>query len=57
MTRILTWLLAVASLLPAVVDADSRLAKGKLLVATDVVQGELFASTVVLLLHYDETGA
>ena len=31
--------------------------QGKLLVATEVVQGELFAKTVVLLLHYDETGA
>jgi putative transcriptional regulator len=28
-----------------------------LLVATDVVQGQLFANTVVLLLHSDETGA
>ncbi|HSN51805.1 MAG TPA: YqgE/AlgH family protein [Woeseiaceae bacterium] len=57
MTRVLTWLLAVASLLPAVVDADSRPARGKLLVATEVVQGEMFANTVVLLLHYDDTGA
>jgi putative transcriptional regulator len=57
MTRILTWLLAAALLLPAAVDADSRPARGKLLVATEEVQGELFANTVVLLLHYDETGA
>ncbi len=57
MTRVLTWLLAVALLLPAVGDADSRPARGKLLVATQVVQGELFANTVVLLLHYDDTGA
>ena len=57
MTRILTWFLAVAALLPAAADADSRPASGKLLVATDEVQGELFANTVVLLLHYDETGA
>ena len=57
MTRILTWLLAAASLLPAVVDADTRPARGNLLVATEMVQGELFANTVVLLLHYDETGA
>jgi putative transcriptional regulator len=57
MTRFLTWLLAVATLLPAVVHADSRPAMGKLLVATEAVQGELFANTVVLLLHYDETGA
>ena len=57
MIRVLTWLLAVASLLPAVVDADARPARGKLLVATEAVQGELFANTVVLLLYYDETGA
>ena len=57
MTTILTWLLAVVSLLPAAIEADSRPASGKLLVATGEVQGELFASTVVLLLHYDETGA
>lgn len=57
MTRFLTWLLAVATLLPAVVYADSRPARGKLLVATEAVQGELFANTVVLLLYYDETGA
>ena len=57
MTRILTCLLAAASLLPAAVEADSRPASGKLLVATGEVQGELFANTVVLLLHYDETGA
>ena len=57
MIRILTWLLAVAALSPAAVDADSRPASGKLLVATEKVQGELFANTVVLLLHYDETGA
>jgi putative transcriptional regulator len=56
MTRFLTSLLAVAWLLPAA-GADLRPAQGRLLVATDVVQGELFANTVVLLLHYDETGA
>ncbi len=32
-------------------------AKGKLLVATDEVQGSSFFKTVVLLLHYDESGA
>lgn len=57
MIRIITWLVAVSWLLPAAVDADPRLAQGKLLVATELVQGELFAKTVVLLLHYDETGA
>jgi putative transcriptional regulator len=55
--RIITWLVAVSWLVPAAVDADPRPAQGKLLVATELVQGELFAKTVVLLLHYDETGA
>ena len=57
MIRIITWLVAVSWLLPAVVDADPRPAQGKLLVATDLVQGELFANTVILMLHYDDTGA
>ena len=56
MSRILT-LFVFALLLPAVVSADLRPAQGRLLVATDVVHGELFAKTVVLLLHYDDTGA
>ena len=57
MIRILTWFVAVSWLLPATVDAEPRPEKGRLLVATEVVQGELFANTVVLLLHYDTTGA
>ena len=57
MIRILTWFVLVAWLLPAVVNADQAPAQGKLLVATEVVHGELFADTVVLLLYYDETGA
>lgn len=57
MIRFLTWLVAVPWLLPTAVDADSLPAKGKLLVATELVAGELFAKTVVLMLHYDETGA
>ena len=57
MIRILTWFVFVAWLLPAVVNADQAPAQGKLLVATEVVHGELFADTVVLLLYYDETGA
>ena len=47
----------VVWLLPAALAADQRPAKGKLLVATEVVRGEAFAKTVVLLLHYDENGA
>ena len=57
MIRILTWLVVVAWLLPAAASADPRPAQGKLLVATEVVHGEMFAKTVVLLLYYDETGA
>ena len=57
MKRIVTWLVFVAWLLPAAAGADQRPAKGKLLVATELVHGDLFAQTVVLLLHYDENGA
>jgi putative transcriptional regulator len=57
MIRIPTWLVAVACLLPAAGGAYPQPAQGKLLVATEVVQGEMFAKTVVLLLHYDDTGA
>jgi putative transcriptional regulator len=57
MTRIVTWLLLAAWLLPAAAGADQPLAKGQLLVATEQVVGELFAQTVILLLHYDATGA
>lgn len=57
MLRFLTWLIAVSWLLPGSVDADPRPAQGKLLVATELVEGELFAKTVVLMLHYDDTGA
>ena len=57
MKRIATWLVLATWLLPAMAGADSRPAKGQLLVATEVVQGDLFGQTVVLLLHYDETGA
>ncbi len=57
MTRFVTWLLFAVSLLPAASGADLQPAKGRLLVATELVGGELFAETVILLLHYDETGA
>ena len=55
--RFFTSLVAVAWLLPAAVGADPAPAQGRLLVATELVQGELFANTVILLLHYDDTGA
>lgn len=38
-------------------NADEQLAMGKLLVATDEVRGSTFVQTVILLLHYDESGA
>ncbi len=38
-------------------SADEEPAMGKLLVATEEVQGSDFVRTVILLLHYDETGA
>lgn len=57
MKRIVTWLVFVVWLLPMAAGADQRPAKGKLLVATEVVFGEIFAETVILLLHYDTDGA
>ena len=57
MIRILTWFVLLAWLAPLSATADEAPAQGRLLVATEVVHGELFAKTVVLLLHYDETGA
>ena len=57
MTKFLTWLMFAAWLFPTAAGADQQLAKGKLLVASEFVVGELFAKTVILLLHYDETGA
>ncbi len=57
MRKIVTGLVFVAWLLPAVAAADQRPAKGKLLVATELVQGEVFGQTVILLLHYDQEGA
>jgi len=53
----MTWLLCIIWLLPAMAGADQRPATGKLLVATEMVQGELFAQTVILLLQYDKDGA
>ncbi len=39
------------------INAEEYLGKGKLLVATEVVQGRAFAESVILLLNYDATGA
>jgi putative transcriptional regulator len=57
MVKTLTWLVFIAWLLPAAAIAAEVPEQGKLLVATELVEGELFAETVVLLLFYDETGA
>jgi len=57
MSRILTWLVFAACLLPVAGGADESPARGNLLVATELVRGDIFVQTVVLLLHYDDTGA
>lgn len=57
MSRVLTLLVLAACLLPVAVGADESPAKGKLLVATEQLGGDIFLQTVILLLHYDETGA
>jgi len=57
MSRILTWLVFAACLLPVAASADPTPAKGTLLVATEQLRGDIFVQTVILLLHYDETGA
>jgi len=57
MSRILTWLVFAACWLPVAGGANESPAKGKLLVATELVRGDIFVQSVVLLLHYDETGA
>jgi len=57
MKRFVTFLVIVTWLLPVAVGADLQPAKGRLLVATDLVGGDFFNQTVVLLLHYDANGA
>ena len=57
MSRILTWLVFAACLLPVAGGAGESPARGNLLVATELVRGDIFVQSVVLLLHYDETGA
>jgi len=51
-------ILAIVSCLIAIdSSADEELAAGKILVATEEVQGPTFAKTVILLIQYDGTGA
>ena len=57
MKRIVTLLVLVAWLLPVASGENLRPAKGRLLVATELVGGDFFNQTVVLLLHYDAEGA
>ncbi|HWM29905.1 MAG TPA: YqgE/AlgH family protein [Woeseiaceae bacterium] len=57
MYRIAAFLALVAWLTAATANADQQAAAGKLLVATDEVRGEIFARTLILLLHFDEAGA
>ena len=52
-----TILLVIASLLATAAFAETPLAKGKMLVATETIQGDVFSKTVIILLHYDRTGA
>lgn len=44
-------------MLPGAASAEPSPAKGTLLVATEQLRGDIFVQTVILLLHYDETGA
>ena len=57
MSTRLTWVALIACLLAVSIAAGEPPAKGKLLVATEVIRGDIFVQTVVLMLHYDETGA
>lgn len=51
------FLALVCCVIASAVCADDDPAMGKLLVATEEVQGAVFAETVILLIHYDESGA
>ena len=56
MCRFSKFLVLACCLISTGVSADQVPATGKLLVATDEVRGMHFAETVILLLHYDESG-
>ena len=57
MSKYSTFPALVCCIISQVVIADEDPAMGKLLVATEEVHGPTFAETVILLIHYDETGA
>jgi putative transcriptional regulator len=57
MNRFATFLALACCAVPFGANADEDLGVGKLLVATEDVVGSDFVETVILLLHYDESGA
>lgn len=57
MGRFLISVLLLCCAVPSGVAADEDPAKGKFLVATDLVRGPVFQESVILLLNYDSTGA
>ena len=57
MSRFLVVLALACCAISLGVIAEEDPGKGKLLVATDVVQGRAFAESVILLLNFDATGA
>ena len=57
MARQLARLFIIAGMLATAALADTPLARGKMLVATEIIQGDVFSKTVIVLLHYDRTGA
>ena len=57
MKRVATCLVIISLCLVGSAGAELGPAAGTLLVATEDVQGEIFAKTVILLVSYDESGA
>ncbi len=57
MRRFLSILAIACCIVSVDSSADEELATGRLLVATEEVQGSSFYQTVILLLHFDESGA
>jgi len=57
MRRIPAWLLLATLLSAGFAAAEPPAGKGDLLVATDLIEGDIFTKTVVLLLYHDDTGA
>lgn len=53
----MTGLVLVTCIVCAAAADEPLRGKGRLLVATEMIQGDVFAQTVIVLLHYDKTGA